>query len=363
MKYTFNVPINGLSFGQVSMSILRESYKLGHSPNIIPIGGQVDISSQKEDKDFISWLQSGLSKGLKNHKRSNPSFKLWHLSNGGMESLSDKQVLFSFYELDSPTAEEVNAIQNNYKVLFSCDYNTNTFKDYGCTNVETVPLGFDNVNFYNTEKTYFTDGRISFFIGGKWEPVRKRTDKVIQAWLKKFGNNPKYFLNCAIHNSFVNPDQHGQIYNNITRGQKYTNIQFLPFMQQNNIYNDFINSNDIVLGLGTESWGIPEFTATALGKHSVISNYAGHKQWADKENSCLVAPSAKVLAYDNMFFHPNQPFNQGSVYDFNEDSLILSMEEAVKRVESNRVNVKGLELQAKFTYKQTFDKIYQLLGE
>ncbi len=362
MDYTFNVPLNSVSFGQVSFALLRESYKAGHSPCIIPIGGQVDISAQKEDKDFTSWLQSCLNKGLRTHKKSFPVLKLWHLS-GGIESLSNKQVLYSFYELDSPTPEEINTVQNNYKVLFPCDYNTNTFKDYNCTNVETVPLGFDNFNFYDTKKTYFTDGRISFLIGGKWEPVRKKTDKVIQTWLKKFGGNPKYFINCAIHNNFVHPDQHKQIYNNIVQGKNYGNIQFLPFMQQNSSYNDLICSSNIVLGLGTESWGIPEFSATALGRHSVISNYAGHKQWATSENSCLVSPSAKTLAYDNMFFHPNQPFNQGSVYDFNEDNLVQAMEESVKRVESNRINIKGLELQDKFSYKNTFDRIYQLLQE
>jgi hypothetical protein len=362
MNYTFNVPINNLSFGSVSLNILRESYAAGHSPCIIPIGGQVDISAQKEDKDFFNWLQSCLNKGLKSHKRSFPVLKLWHLS-GGIESLSNKQVLYTFHELDGVTPEEINAVQNNHKVLFACDYNTNTFKDYGCTNVETVPLGFDNINFYNTNKEYFNDGRISFFIGGKWEPVRKRTDKVIQAWIKKFGNNKKYFLNCAIQNNFVNPEQHNQIYSNITKGQRYGNVQFLGFMPRNDIYNDFINSHEIVLGLGTESWGIPEFTATALGKHSIISNYAGHKQWANNDNSVLVNPCAKIPAYDNMFFHPNQPFNQGSVYDFNEDELVNAFELAIKRVEANKVNIAGLELQKEFTYKKTFDKIYQLLSE
>ena len=362
MSYTFHLPINNLSFGQVSMSLLRESFLAGHSPCIIPIGGQVDISSQKEDKDFFSWIQTNINKSIKTHKKSHPVLKLWHL-NGGLESVSNRQVLFSFYELDSPTAEEINTINNNYKVVFPCDYNTNTFKECGCDNVETVPLGFDSFNFAPNNKQYFDDGRITFSIGGKWEPVRKRTDKVIQAWIRRFGNNRKFFLNCAIQNSFVSPEQHKQIYANIVKGQHYGNVQFLGFMPRNDMYCDFINSSDIFIGLGTESWGVPEFTATAMGKHSIISNYAGHKQWATNDNSLLVAPNAKIQAYDGMFFHPNQPWNQGSVYDFSEDELIHAFELAIKRVENNRVNSKGLELQNKFSYKKTFDKIYQLLNQ
>lgn len=360
MDYAFHVPINSLSFGNVSISLLREAYKLGHQPSIFLIGQGADLSAQNEDKDFNTWLQSNINKAYKVHKKTNPCIKLWHL-NGSMESVSYKQVTYSFYELDSPTQEEINIVKNNHKVLFPCDYNTNIFKEYGCENVETVPLAFDSHNFKRTEKTYFTDGRISFMLGGKWEAVRKRTDKTIQAWVKKFGNNPKYFLNCAIWNPFINPEQQKQIYINILQGKHVGNVQFLNFMAQNSLYNDFICSNEIVIGMGTESWGLPEFQALNLGLHGVISNYAGHKQWVNNEVACLVNPSGKTLAYDGMFFHPNQPFNQGNVYDFDEQDFINQCEEAIKRVQTNKVNQKGLELQEKFKYSETFNRIYKEL--
>ena len=52
MDYAFHVPINSLSFGQVSIALLRESYKSGHQPNIFLIGQGADLSSQPENKDF-----------------------------------------------------------------------------------------------------------------------------------------------------------------------------------------------------------------------------------------------------------------------------------------------------------------------
>lgn len=361
MDYAFNVPINSVSFGNVAIALLRESYKAGHQPAIFPIGGQVDLSTQNEDKDFNAWLQSCINKSYSTHKRKNPCIKLWHLHSGGMESFSDKQVLLTFYELDSPTESEINVVKNNYKVIFPCDYNTNIFKEYGCDNVATIPLGFDSFNFSKINKTYFDDGRISFFIPGKWEPVRKRTEKVIKAWIKRFGNNPKYFLNCAIWNHFVNPDQQKQIFANILEGKNVANVQFMGFMPQNAVYNDFINSNDVVLSLGTESWGLPEFHAVALGKYGIISNYAGHKQWVNSDNSLLINPNQKIPAYDGMFFHPNQPFNQGNVYDFSEDEFIFACEDIIKKVQNKRENTAGLQLQNKFTYKNTFDKLIQEL--
>ena len=48
-------------------------------------------------------------KALHSHNRDNPIFKLWHL-NGSLESLSKDQLLFTFYELDQPTKQEINII-------------------------------------------------------------------------------------------------------------------------------------------------------------------------------------------------------------------------------------------------------------
>jgi len=348
-----------VSFGQISFALAREAYKLGHSPNIIPIGN-VDISAQREDPDFTLWLQSCISKGLKTHKRKNPCFRLWHISDS-LQTISDKQVLLTFFETDSPTTEELNIISNNYKVLFACDYNTNTFKDYGATNVSTLNLGFDSFNFYKTDREYFNDGRITYLVSGKYEPVRKQHDKIIKTWLRKFGNNNKYHLICCIQNPFIHPEQHNQIYANILEGKNYSNIQFLPFSAQNSVYNDILNSVDCVIAGGTESWGLPEFQAVCLGKHGVISNCAGHKQWADEKNSILLNSNSRIQCYDGMFFHKGQPFNQGNFFSFSESELSNCLDTSIKKIEENRVNTKGLELSEKFKYSETFRNIHNLL--
>lgn len=360
MDYAFNVPLGSVSFGQVSVALLREAYKAGHQPCIFPIGNQIDLSTQKEDKDFNNWLTSCLNKSFKVHKRSNPVIKFWHLSSGS-ESVSDRQILYSCFECDSPTEAEINTTKNNYKVIFPSDFNTNLFKEYGCDNVHTIPFGFDSHNFSKLDKTYFDDGRISFLLPGKFEFTRKRTDKVIKSWIKRFGNNPKYFLNVAAFNVFLNPDQNKQLFINSLEGKNIPNVQFLNYMPHNSVYNDCLNANEIVISMGTESFGLPEFQAICLGKHGVISNYGGHKQWVNSENSTLVNPSTKIPAYDNMFFHQGQIWNQGSFYDFNEDEFINACELTIKRVKENKENVEGKKLLDKFRYSDTFNQLIKHL--
>ena len=96
MDLAFEVPINPVSFGQVSTSLLREAYARGINPSIFPIGN-VDISTQEKDEDFFKWLEERLVSTPSSHKRDYPVIKLWHL-NGGFSSVSNKQIFITFYE-------------------------------------------------------------------------------------------------------------------------------------------------------------------------------------------------------------------------------------------------------------------------
>lgn len=359
MDLALNLPLNNLSFGQTSFAIIKNLYERKINAKIFTIGQGVDLSAQKISPDLGEWLQKAITNS-ENFSRKEKIFKLWHI-NGSLESYAEKQVLFSFYELDSPTKRELNIVQNNHKVIFSSKYCCDIFKKYDCSNIEHVPLFFDKNNFNETKKKYFQDERITFNLVGKLEK-RKNHKLVIQSWLKKYGNNPKYFLQCSIFNPFIKQEDQNNLISSILEGKRYFNISFLGFMQTNEIYNDYLNSADIIIGMsGGEGWGLPEFHSLALGKHAVILDAHVYKDWANKDNAVLVQPSNKIEVYDNMFFQKGSPFNQGNIFTFKEDSFISGCEEAIKRCESNRVNSKGLELQNEFTIDNTVSKILKLM--
>jgi len=108
-------------------------------------------------------------------------------------------------------------------------------------------------------------------------------------------------------------------------------------------------------------WGLPEFHSLALGKHCVGLHAHSHKEWMNEENSVLVPPNGKIEAYDNMFFHPGRPFNQGSIYDFDQDVFLAACDKAIEKVKTNKVNQAGLDLQKKFTIENTVDKILKVM--
>lgn len=357
MFESLNLPINSVSFGQVSTALLRKFYEAGLSPNLFTIG-QVDLSSQKQDKDFVTWIQDCVNKAGKKHSRDVPIFKLWHIMQS-LESLSKEQALFTFYELDQPTELELNILNNNKKVCVSSSYTKRVFETFGLSNVQYIPLFFDKSNFNKTNKEYHPE-RIVFNIAGKFEH-RKHHTKAIRTWLNRYGNNNEYFLQCAIYNPHLKPEDNEKIINEITQGKQFFNINFLGRMEQNQAYNDFLNSGDIIIGAsGAEGWGLPEFQSVCLGKHAVIMNAHSYKDWANKDNACLFDPSSKIPAYDNMFFKQGQEINQGNIFDFSPDSFIDACERAVQRVKDQKENTKGLELQEKFSLDFFYENIKSL---
>jgi len=362
MSFTLNIPINSVSFGQISTLLVKELYNKNIDFNLFPIGDRLDLSSFCEEKDFFDYVYKKSSGYLSKIKRSDTCFKLWHL-NGSLESVSNKRFLLSFYELDSPTKEEINIVKNQDIVFFSSNYTIDIFKSFGCSNVDFLPLAFDKYHIKKLDKKYFTDDRIVFNLVGKLEK-RKHHAKIIQAWINKFGNDRRYHLQCAIYNPFFKEEDNKNLFTSILQGKNYFNVSFLSFMQKNEIYNDYLNSGDIVIGMsGGEGWGLPEFNSVAIGKHAVILNAHAYKEWANKENAILVNPSSKTEAYDGVFFNKGSQFNQGNIFSFNDDDFINACEEAIKRVEKNKINTEGLKLQEKFNSNNFCENLLNIINK
>jgi len=360
MQFAVDFPLNSLSFGQVSFNLLYEFFKMGLNPSIFTASDiKIDFSAYDFEQDFIDWLIRNHNDALLKHNKKNPAIRVWHI-NGSLRSYSDKQILLTFHETDQITPIESNILKNS-TVCVTSQYTKDIFAESGIEST-VVPLGFDSKHFKPTSKNYFNDGRITFNLCGKFEK-RKHHSKIIKTWIKKFGKDKRYSLQCAIHNNhYHDPSELKTIYSNILEGKNIFNVTFLSHMPRNATYNDFLNSGDIVLSMsGAEGWGLPEFQSVGLGKHAVVLNATSYKEWANKENSILIEPTGKLEIYDNVFFHKGTPFNQGNIFDFSEDEFVAGCEEAIKRVENDRTNHQGLKIQEQFKYSSTAKKLLSLI--
>jgi hypothetical protein len=133
-------------------------------------------------------------------------------------------------------------------------------------------------------------------------------------------------------------------------------------MPDNKSYNQFINNNDIAIGMsGGEGWGLPEFQSVALGKHCIGLNAHAYKDWMTEDNTILINPNSKIPVYDNIFFRQGAEYNQGNIFDWNEEEFIAGLEIVEKRFRSNPENTEGLKLQEQFTYSKMVDAILEIM--
>ena len=354
MRLLVNAPINALSFGNVSVNILRELFKKNIDLVFFPIGDKAEMDAyDKIDHDFVKYLQSATNDRYSKISKDIPSLKLWHIF-GSETRYSKNQSLFTFHEVSEVTNLEKNLLKLQDNIFVSSNYTKNIFNLNGLDNVTHVPLGFDN-DFQITNKTYLQD-KIHFGILGKFEN-RKNTARIIKSWLKLFGNKPEYQLSCAITNPFLDKARFQNELLKVLEGKNYNNLNFVPYMQTNSEVNDYLNSIDIDLGglSGAEGWNLPSFNATALGKWSVVINATAHKDWATKDNSILIEPSSLKDCYDDVFFKKGQSFNQGQFFDISDQEIDDAILKSVSY--AKKPNPEGLKLQKQFTYEKTVETI------
>lgn len=367
-KLVFEGPLNNLSMGNVSINLLLSMYRKNIKVLYLPIG-QPDIGNYNLSEDFKLWLQSASNNFLNSYQRDWVTLKNWHLS-GSHHFPTDKRYLISYHETDSVTPQENNIVKNINKVFFCGNYSEGIFRDYGNENVDSFNLGFDSQSFNKTNKVYFKD-RIQWYLGGKLETTRKKTLKILQLWAKKYGKKQgefyqpgeqQHFLNCCITNPFYDIKIQEQQIGQALEGQRYINIQFFGFLNRES-YNDLLNASDLDLtGLsGAESWNLPAFNMTSLGKWSLVLNCTGHKAWATKDNCILVNPNGKHDSTDNIHFHKGQPFSQGNFYGFSDEDVLKAMDLAVTKAKTP--NLEGEKLAEQYTYDKTVDYILTKIDE
>lgn len=352
-------PINSLSFGNVSVNLLKELYKLRDSTSVslFPIGNKIELSAfDSLDPDIEKWIHECFNSRLLNLNTESKTIKLWHL-NGSEMRVGKTQLLYTFYEASRPTKEELSIHSMQDKVVFSSTYSKNKFDEAGASGSHYVPIGFDS-SFFIKNKTYL-ENQIHFGLMGKWEE-RKNTAQIIRSWAKKYGNNYKYQLTCCVTNPFISPKKLSQLIKDTLEGKNYGNINFLPFLKTNSEVNDYLNSIDIDLtGLsGAEGWNLPAFNATALGKWSIVLNHTSHKDWATEKNCILVEPEGTCDIEDGVFFQKDSSFNQGLKYTVSDETIINKMEIAESFRHNNE---EGKKLQEVYTYTKTLEQLLSII--
>ena len=87
MKLLLEIPLNRLSFGNVSYNLIRELYKLNVDIGIFPIGN-VDLSAFDASEELKTYIEEAINRRWDFLSSEIPCLKLWHLN--GSENRKNK---------------------------------------------------------------------------------------------------------------------------------------------------------------------------------------------------------------------------------------------------------------------------------
>lgn len=368
-RLNVHAALNPLSMGQVGFNLVRELYRRKVRCAIFPYGG-VDLSAYRIDPQFGAWLTQAINERYTRIDRKIPTLNCWHVRDSEMR-LSDRQITLSFHETDQATPHEVGIVNQQDHTFFTSSWTVDNFLTFGAQNVSFVPLGLDE-DFTPAIQRLVPPDVTHWVLVGKWEDLRKMTGTKIAAWMKRYAGNREHQLTLCVDNPFyqkrVHPngqvegfdmnDLYARLFNSADwQKAKPFNVNILPHLKTNAEMNQLYQSADIDLSgyARAEGWNIPAFTATALGKWSIVSNVSAHKDWATASNSVLVEPTGAIKAVDNLFFREGDQFSQGNVADFAPEAF----DEALVRAEklAKTPNVEGAKLRTTHTYAKTVDAI------
>jgi hypothetical protein len=356
----FEGVINPLSFGYISYGIAKELFLRKEEFNFFPISNNLDWSSfDKVNEELRVYLNNSANNAWKKFNITDKSFKVWHINDSWKKLSTKENYLLTFHELDQLTDEEVNILNSFTKIFVTSTFSKNIFEDYGVkAPVVYVPMGIDKEVFFDTKQPRPFKDIIVSSIFGKAEK-RKATQKTIQSWVSKYGNDQRYKLHCYVTNPFFKPEQMNQVFAQIFNGQpKPFNVDLFPYLPTNSHLNAAYNSTDIVIDMSCgESISLGSLNCIGMGKHGVVHWNSGIKDWSNEKNAVLVKSNGKEPVYDGIFFQQGQKFNNGNIYTFDTQSFLDSFDLAVKRFESNPLNEEGLKLQDSYSFKTGVDII------
>ena len=342
-KLNVVAPINQLGYGIVSINIIKELNKK-LDLYLWTIGG---INCKQEDAKLFNHLVE------KNqfYDHTVPSLKIWH-QNGLHEMVgTGLRVGFPIFELNKFTNEERISMKSCTHLVTCSQWGKEVLENELCiNNVGVVPLGVDREIF--NEKNNIKRPATIFFNCGKWE-IRKGHDILLKAFDAAFSQSDDVELWMMCENPFLGDKNNDWV--NYYRGSKLSNkIRFIPRQKSHSDVYNIMRQVDVgVFPVRAEGWNLELLELLSCGKHVITTNYSGHTEFVNKNNSKLIEIDSLEPAVDGIWFYGQGEW--AKLGDYQLEQLVYYMKELHQQ--KLNVNTAGIETAAKFSWENTVKEI------
>lgn len=348
MKLNIRAPWNSLGYGIAAKNITIALDKLNCSVSYFPIG-QPQLELQPE----VEVLQRVIN-NQSNFDSYAPSILIWHQHSLAEHIGYGRHVGFPIFELDKFNEREIHHLSTQ-EHIFVCSKWAKTIVDSAFSNSKdfcsVVPLGVNFEIFYPKDRP--SDNVTKFITIGKWE-LRKRHAEIIDCFNAAFTTKDRVELNLICHNPFLNGQQLQEWLDYAKNSPLGEKINVLPRLPTQIEVADQINNSDCGIFLSSaEGFNLEALEMMACGTPIIITNYSGHTEFCNSQNSMLIEIDDLEEAYDGIWF--NGQGNWAQIGEPQKDQTISYMRKIHKDKQEHKslFNEEGVATAKRFSWENS----------
>jgi glycosyltransferase involved in cell wall biosynthesis len=344
LNLNIQAPICHTGYGQVGYNLSLELSKIANV-TIFPIGPVQEFPQS----NIINNLIIG-NKNIENIMEA-PSIKIWHQNDLFSHISRSQRVGFPIFELDRFSDIEIMSLKSCDVIYVCSKWAQNIIHNHlPNKNVVVVPLGVDTDIFYPSS----VKRKNTIFLNcGKWE-IRKGHDVLLHAFNKAFSpkDNVELWMMCE---NMITPQVNNEwikLYKESPLGNK---VRIIPYQQSHiDVANIMKQADCGVFPARAEGWNLELLEMMACGKNVITTNYAGHTEFCNNDNSRLIEITETESAYDGIWF--NHQGSWASIKNNEMEALITHMRNIHNEKLSNGYvegNISGIMTSRTFSWKNS----------
>jgi glycosyltransferase involved in cell wall biosynthesis len=327
-------PINSLSYGIVSTSILKELDRLNEEYVLFP-------KNNIEDK--FSYFKAKLPNYITQINLKAPSLNIWHEFDIFNHIGRGPRVAFPIFEKNQFNPQETWNIHHQDMVLVCSKWAAEVVRPVN-QNVHVCPLGVDKDFFIPSQAPL---NKVIFYTQGKRE-FRKGHDFLHKVFHKAFENNKNVELWMFTENVF-DSEQEDRSFKQEYRQLLGNKVKFWPRLKKCDMIKFLSQTHCGIFLSRAEGWNLPALECMAMGKDIISTYYSGHTEFIPKEY--CVKTDKFVEAKDSKWF--NGGFTWMDIIDC-EDEIVEKLRQTFERkIGNNVINKTNVSIANKFTWENT----------
>ena len=339
--------INNLSYGIVGINFLKHLSK--HlKVSLFPISENIEAEYK-----YHGIIKESLSNSQLFDPDA-PCLRIFHQNNMSTRIGRGKFYGMPIFELNGFSKIEQHHLSQLDHIIVNSKWAKSIVEGNVQVPCDVVPLGVDIDIFTPSD---YIPKKTTFLNIGKME-YRKGHDVIIECFNKAFTKNDDVELWLMWNNDFpnCNKEKWKKLVTNSPLSSKIK--QLLKQSSSVNVAEIINMSTCGIYPTRAEGFGLPILETMACGKPVITTNYSGHTEFCNEDNSDLIDISLEP-AKDDEWPHFDGVFEWGHISNDKKDEIISCMR---KHHKTHIKNTNGITTAKEFSWEKSTGKLIELLS-